>query len=65
MIPIFIRMEVLKNLARKADPNKPFKIIISCDNKWTDIGGGVMTGPETTYSLVQEGKVFPLIGDGR
>lgn len=55
---MFIRMEVLKNLARKADPNKPFKIIISCDNKWTDMGGGVMKGPETTYSLVQEGKVF-------
>uniref|UniRef100_A0A6H1ZP61 Uncharacterized protein n=1 Tax=viral metagenome TaxID=1070528 RepID=A0A6H1ZP61_9ZZZZ len=52
---MFIRLEVLKDLARKANPNKPFQIIISCDNKWTDNGNGVMKGPETTYELKQEG----------
>lgn len=56
---MFIRMEVLKELARKADPHKPFKIVISCDNKWTDNGKGLMEGPKTTYELVQEGKKFP------
>jgi len=57
---MFIRLEVLKDLARKANPNRPFKIIISCDNKWTDQGKGVMSGPQTTYELVQEGLT---IGD--
>ena len=55
---MFIRLEVLKDMARKTNPNKPFKIIISCDNKWTDKGGGVMSGPQTTYELVQEGLVL-------
>lgn len=54
---MFIRLEVLKNLARKADPNKPFKIIIECDNKWTEVTPGAMKGPETTYTLIQDGKV--------
>ena len=49
-------MEVLKNLARKADPNKPFKIIISCDNKWVESNPGFLKGPTTTYELVQEGR---------
>ena len=53
---MFIRMEVLKNLARKANPNKPFKIVIACDNKWTDKGNGVLEGPKTTYTLEQEGQ---------
>lgn len=55
---MFIRLEQLKELARKADPNKPFKIIIECDNKWTDMGNGVKRGPTTTYKLEQEGKTF-------
>lgn len=55
---MFIRLEVLKDLARKADPHKPFKIIISCDNKWTPANGGkLMSGPTTTYELVQGDKV--------
>ena len=52
---MFIRLEVLKDLARKADPHKPFDIIIHCDNAWTKIREGVVEGPKTTYSLVQEG----------
>lgn len=55
---MFIRLEILKDLARKANPHHPFKIIISCDNKWTDQGKGLMTGPQTTYELVQEGLVM-------
>jgi len=53
---MFIRLEILKDLARKANPHKPFKIIISCDNKWTEEKKGVMMGPITTYELVQDDK---------
>lgn len=53
---MFIRLEVLKELARKADPKRPFQIIIACDNKWTDKGGGTLEGPKTTYTLVQDSK---------
>jgi hypothetical protein len=58
---MFIRLEVLKDLARKADPKKPFKIVISCDNAWVNKGNGVMEGPKTEYQLVQEGKIFPEV----
>ena len=56
---MFIRLSVLKDLARKADPTRPFKIVISCDNKWTEQKPGVMDGPKTTYELIQEGKTIP------
>ena len=61
---MFIRLAVLKDMARKANPNKPFKIIMSCDNKWTDQGNGVMAGPKTTYKLEQEGLATQEVKDG-
>ena len=54
---MFIRLEILKSLARRADPNRPFKLVIECDNKWTENPQGAMEGPKTTYTLVQEGKI--------